>query len=424
MRRPALLLALALGTACRGDGAGEKIRLRFWGLGREGEVVQHLVAGFEQLHPGVTVEVQQIPFTAAHEKLLTAFVGEATPDLAQLGNTWVPEFAALNALEPLGGYVHRSPTVDSASFFPGIWHTNLIGDTLFGLPWYVDTRVVFYRRDLLRQAGYDSLPGSWQGWVQAMRAVKRVVGPGRYPIYLPTNEWFQPVIFGLQEGSPILKDGGRYGAFEDPAFRRAFDFYLSLYRDSLAPIAGLNDIANPYQEFARGYFTMWITGPWNLGEFASRLPDSLQNIWGTAPLPGPEGPATGVSLAGGSSLVIFRTSRHKALAWQLMEYLSSVENQQRFFALSGDLPTREDAWTDSLRNDRLTRAFWTQLHRIEPTPKVPEWEEIATKVYDYAEQSIRGGVPADTALRRLDRDVNQILEKRRWLLSRHAEREP
>ncbi len=421
MRRPALCLGLALLAACRGDGARETVTLRFWGLGREGEVVQQLVNGFEREHPGISVEVQQVPWTAAHEKLLTAFVGEATPDLAQLGNTWVPEFAALHALEPLGGYVRDSPVVDSTDFFPGIWRTNLIGDTLFGLPWYVDTRVVFYRRDLLRRAGYDSFPGSWDDWVRALRALKREIGPNRYPVYLPTNEWVQPVIFGLQAGSPILKDGGRYGAFEDPAFRRAFEFYLSLYRDSLAPVKGLNDIANPYQEFTRGYFTMWITGPWNLGEFARRLPDSMQSSWGTAPMPGPTGPASGLSLAGGSSLVMFRASRHKALAWQLMEYLSSLESQRRFFALTGDLPAREDAWTDSLRTDRVTRAFWTQLHRVEPTPKVPEWEEIATKVYDYAEQSIRGGVPADTALRRLDRDVNQILEKRRWLLSHTAE---
>ena len=54
--------------------------------------------GFEQEQPGIHVSVQQIPWTAAHEKLLTAYVGDATARLAQLGNTWVAEFAALDAL--------------------------------------------------------------------------------------------------------------------------------------------------------------------------------------------------------------------------------------------------------------------------------------------------------------------------------------
>jgi multiple sugar transport system substrate-binding protein len=57
---------------------------------------------------------------------------------------------------------------------------------------------------------------------------------------------------------------------------------------------------------------------------------------------------------------------------------------------------------------------------VEAPPRVPEWEQIATKVLDFAEQSIRGGVPGDTVLARLDRDVNHLLEKRRWLLQRGA----
>src|SRR5687768_18608800 len=87
--------------ACANAEAGDQVTLRLWAMGREGEVVAELIPAFEKEHPGIHVEVQQIPWTAAHEKLLTAYVGEATPDIAMLGNTWVPEFVALNALEPL-----------------------------------------------------------------------------------------------------------------------------------------------------------------------------------------------------------------------------------------------------------------------------------------------------------------------------------
>ena len=136
-------------------------------------------------------------------------------------------------------------------------------------------------------------------------------------------------------------------------------------------------------------------------------------------IPGPTGDSSGVSLAGGSSLVLFRSSPNKAAAWQLIEFLSRPEQQRRFYQLTGDLPARKEAWQDSsLIGDPYIHAFWEQLQRVAPTPKVPEWELIATKVFDYAEQSIRGGAPPDEVLRRLDRDVNGILEKRRWLLAR------
>lgn len=388
-------------------------------MGREGEVVQELTRDFERENPGIRVRVQRIPWTAAHEKLLTAHVGDATPDLAQLGNTWISEFIALNALAPLDARVAASRVIRRDGYFAGIWDTNVIDGMLYGIPWYVDTRVIFYRTDLLERAGYRAPPSTWREWRVAMERVKVQGGDGRFAIFLPTNEWAQPVILGLQAGSPLLRDGGRYGAFSDSAFRRGFDFYLALFEDGLAPVLGNQQMANVYEEFAKGMFAMYITGPWNIGEFQRRLPDSLQGRWATAPLPGPDGGLSGISLAGGSSLVVFRGSEHKAEAWRLVEYLSRPEQQVRFYRLTGDLPAVKMAWQDStLAGNVYAAAFYEQLQRVAPMPKVPEWELIATKVIDYAELAIRGGTPSVDVLERLDREVDRILEKRRWMLDR------
>ncbi|MEJ7809854.1 MAG: sugar ABC transporter substrate-binding protein [Gemmatimonadaceae bacterium] len=388
-------------------------------MGREGEVVAELARDFERENPGVHVRVQQIPWTAAHEKLLTAHVGGATPDIAQLGNTWVPEFVALDALERLDARIARSAVVQGSGYFPGIWATNVVNGGTFGIPWYVDTRVIFYRKDLLARAGYPVPPATWPEWRAAMEAIKKQVGKDRFAIFLPTNEWAQPVILGMQNGSPLLKDGARYAAFSDTSFRRAFEFYTALFRDGLAPVAGNNDVANVYQEFERGLFAMYITGPWNIGEFSRRLPASMRGKWATAPLPGPTGGASAVSMAGGSSLVVFDKSPHKAEAWKLVEFLSRPEQQVRFYALTGDLPARLESWRDSsLAGNEYARAFYDQLGRVLPMPQVPEWELIATKVFDYAERTIRGGVPPERALKGLDEEVNRILEKRRWMLAR------
>lgn len=423
-RRAALSLAAAaaLLLSCGRDGAGGKT-VRFWAMGREGEVVQELVRDFEAEHPDVRVDVQQIPWSAAHEKLLTAFVGGSTPDVAQLGNTWIGEFVALGALEPLGPRV-ASSTVRAESFFPGIWDTNVIEGAAYGVPWYVDTRVLFYRSDLLAEAGYDEMPATWSGWREAMEAVKRRGGDDRFALFLPTNEYTQPVIFGLQAGSPLLKDHATRGDFSGPEFREAFRFLVGLYRDGLAPPVGNTEIANLYTEFARGYFAMYITGPWNLGEFERRLPPEFGGDWATAPLPGPDGAASGVSLAGGSSLVLFRGSERKDAAWKLVEFLSRPESQIRFYGLTGDLPARVEAWSDpSLAEDARVRAFGEQLTRVVATPKIPEWEQIGTRVMIRAEEAIRGAVSPDSALAALDRDANRILEKRRWMMEKQAERE-
>src|SRR5688572_5549464 len=419
----ALVGLIPLSAACGNADGAREVEIRFWAMGAEGEQVAKLVPQFERENPGIRVRVQQIPWTAAHEKLLTAHVGKSTPDVAQLGNTWIPEFEALGALRALPTFIEKSSVIDQESFFPGIWATNVVDDTVYGIPWYVDTRVLFYRKDLLAQAGWREMPTTWADWRRAMEDIKRTVGKDRWAIFLPTNEWAQPAILGMQAGSPILKDGGRWGAFSDPEFMRALEFYLGLYRDGLAPVYGNTDVANLFQEFERGLFVFYITGPWNIGEFGRRLPDELQDDWATAPLPGPTGPASGLSTAGGSSLVLFRESEHPDEAWKFIEFMSRPEIQVRFYQLTGDLPPRLEAWEDTVlsRNDKA-RAFREQLDRVQPVPLVPEIELIMAKLIEYAEQSIRGGVPPADAMRRLDAEVNTILEKRRWMLERRIAR--
>ena len=385
-------------------------------MGREGEVVSQLIPAFERQHPGIKVDVQQIPWSAAHEKLLTAFVGDATPDIAMLGNTWVPEFVALDALEPLDTRVAKSADVTRSDYFPGIWSTNVVDGVTYGVPWYVDTRVIFYRSDLLAKAGYDRMPTTWADWRGAMQKIKSQMSAKQYPLLIPITEWPPPVILGLQARSPLLRDDGRYGAFSQPPFRKAFDFYVGLFRDGLAPALSGTEISNLYQEFERGNIAMYISGPWQIGEFTNRLPKALQDKWMTASLPGVNGP--GVSLAGGASLSLFRSSTHKQEAWALMEYLSRPEIQLRFYTLTGDLPARRESWRDTtLANNRYAHAFREQLDRVVPTPQVPEWEQIATKVLEHGEQAVRGRMSVDQALATLDRDVDGLLEKRRFLMS-------
>ncbi len=406
-----------LGSA--GCGRAQDNAVRFWAMGREGEVVTELLQGFYKEQPDVQVRVDQLPWSAAHEKLLTAFAGDATPDLAQLGNTWLPELVALGALEPLDALAKGPQGVDQSDYFAGIWDTNVVAGQLYGLPWYVDTRVLFYRRDLLSQAGFETPPRTWAEWLQMQHAIKRVVGPDKYATLLPLNEYDPLVALSLQQSEPLLREGGRYGNFRSADFGRTLDFYLSMYKQKLAPPASSNEVANVWNEFARGYFSFYITGPWNIGEFKRRLPAELQQSWMTAPMPGPNGP--GASTAGGSSLAVFARSPRKAAAWKVVEYLSRPAVQQQFHAMTGNLPPRRSAWQgQALKDDIYTAAFGAQLELAKAVPKVPEWERIATELRVVLEAVVHGDLPVSRAAAELDLRADRILEKRRWMLDRGA----
>jgi multiple sugar transport system substrate-binding protein len=387
----------------------QQTRIEFWGLGREGEVVAELIPEFER-ETGIHVDIQQIPWTAAHEKILTAHVGNSLPDVAQVGNSWMSELVTVGAIIPLDDTL-----VPRADYFPGIWDTNVVDGTLYGIPWYVDTRVLFYRTDMI-----PTPPRTWSEWTSIMERLKAgSKSRDFYALVMPTNEWPQPVVMALQRGARLVDERG-HALFDEPQFIEGFSFYVDLFRRGFAPTVSNTQVANLYQQFGEGQFAMFISGPWDIGNLRTRLTAEQQKTWSTAPLPASDGtPYPGVSLAGGSSLVITKRSQKQDAAKKFIAFLSRPEIQARFFELSGDLPARRSAWNaPGLIDDREIAAFRTQLDRTVALPRVPEAENIVNAIAEHGQLAIRGQYSAREAALALDEKIEKMLEKRRWVLSR------
>lgn len=410
-RRGALaLMAGGAAAACTPRRDGETV-LRFWAMGNEGGTVGKLMPEFERRNPGVRVSVQPLPWTAAHEKLLTAYAGASLPDVSQIGNTWVAELTAIGALSPTPAEAANLLTDQ----FPAVLETNEIAGRAMTTPWYVDTRLLFYRKDLLARAGFDAPPEDWAEWKRAMHAIKRVAGGDNYAILLPLNEFEQLLTFGLQIDEPLLRDRDTRGNFSNPGFVAALAFYRSLFDEQLAPLASSTQISNVWTEFARGYFSFYFSGPWSVGDFRSKLPASFQSNWATAGVPGPNG--LGASAPGGSSLAVFKSSQHQEAAWALVRYLSEPSVQAQFNTIVGDLPARQSAWDIAgVERDPMLAPFRGQLARAKAVPKVPEWERIVTEMQIVAERMVRGEYTPEAAAAEIDRRADRLLEKRRWMM--------
>lgn len=415
-RRDALGLALAAPlalTAAACTGRADAGTIRFWAMGNEAANVPALMPAFQRANPGTRVEIQPLPWTAAHEKLLTAYAGDSLPDVSQIGNTWLAELAAIGALAPLPA-TERDLIADN---FPAVLDTNRIGDTVYAVPWYVDTRLQFYRTDLFARAGYGAPPTNWADWKAALHKVKRAAGEGNFAILLPINEFEQLLTFALQVDEPLLRDNGTRGNFSSPGFRAALGFYKSLFDEKLAPLASSTQISNVWNEFARGFFSVYLSGPWTVGDMKARLPAAFQSHWTTAPMPGPTAP--GASAPGGSSLVVFANARDPAAAWRLVRHLADPAVQAKFNALTGDLPARRSAWTAAgLASDPLMKPFADQLGHAKAVPKVPEWERIVSEMQVVAERMVRGQFTVDEAAAEIDARADRLLEKRRWMMNK------
>jgi len=365
------------------------------------------------------VSLHQLPDGRACEAA-DGFRRSATAGCGAARKHWIPELAELHALEALAPRVQQSAAVQPSDYFDGIWSTNLIDGVLYGVPWYVDTRLLFYRTDLLKKAGFDAPPENWREWRRTLAALKEQAGAQRFSILLPLNEFEPLTALALQQREPLLREGGGRGNFDSPGFRKALGFYVEMFDRGWAPVVSEAQISNVWDEFGRGYLPI-TSRPWNIAEFRRRLPPERSHDWMTAVLPGPDGP--GASIAGGSSLVIFAASHRKEQAWQLIEYLSRPDVQERFRALTGDLPPRRSAWNlPALAADPYARAFRQQLELARPAPRCRNGNTSKMNCGWSASWPQRGRSRWNGPRGELNQRVDAILEKRRWMLARAGSR--
>ncbi len=407
------LAALPLLPMLGGCGARGGDGLTIWAMGNEGANLPELLKSLALPAGMPPITVQPLPWTAAHEKLLTGFAGNSLPAIGQVGNSWIAEMAAIGAITPVPA--SASGLLDDQ--FAAVVDTNRIAGRTWAVPWYVDTRLQYYRKDLFARAGYAAPPPGWTEWKAALHKVKGAAGDGNYAILYPLNEYEQLTTLALSAGARMLRDDGARGAFSDPEFKAALGFYKSLFDEKLAPVASSAQISNVWNEFARGYFSVFLSGPWTIGDMKSRLPAAMQAKWGTAPNPGPDG--IGSAAPGGSSLVVFAGTENSDAAWDVLTRLLAPAAQLKFHELTGSLPARRSVWREAgLASDPVVAPFATQLDHATALPKVPEWERIVTEMQVVAERMVRGQYSVDAAAKEIDRRADRLLEKRRWMLGK------
>jgi multiple sugar transport system substrate-binding protein len=365
------------GEVDTGAASGE---ITVWAMGTEGENLQVLADAFMAANPDVTVEVTAVPFDAAHDRIVAAIAGEEGPDVTQIGTTWMGEFANL------GGFDATPSNIDPSQFFEGAWDTTVVDGTSYGVPWYVETRLLYYRTDLAEEGGVTEPPADWDA-VKAM--AEGIQGAGaQYGINLQpggTGAWQTFMPFFWQAGGEIMDAEGNF-TLDGEACVAALTFYDSFFEEGLtAPAAG--DVPLEGQ-FANGDVGSFISGPWMIGIVTDAGADPA--TWTVAHQPTEE---AGTSFVGGSNLGVLADSDNKNAAWAFIEYLSQPEVQVTWYETVSDLPSVQSAWDDeALSGDELLTAFGDQLSDAKAPPAIATWEEVAAEIDAVIEQVTVGDV--------------------------------
>jgi multiple sugar transport system substrate-binding protein len=399
-------------TACGrsgGDSGGEQARsvsggaatgtITVWAMGTEGEKLSVLAKDFEAANPGVSVKITPVPWDAAHDKLATAIAGRQTPDVSLIGTTWMGEFAKTGALDP------TPDVIDKNQFFAGAWDTTAVSGTSYGVPWYVETRLLYYRKDLAQRAGVQP-PASWSELTAFATALQQKAN-AKWGLYLQPGgqgSWQTFLPFAWQNGATLADADNKNYTLDSPEMAKALDYYASFFKAGLSP----KDLAQGQLEqgFVNGSIASFVSGPWYIGILKDLGGASIVDKIGLAQLPKEK---TGTSFVGGGDLVVFKDSKNRDSAWKFVQYLSKPQTQVAWYRTVSDLPAVKASWDDpTLKSDPMLSQFGQQLNDAKSPPTVSTWEQVASVIDGEVEKAAKGGESGSSAVTAMQRKASQI----------------
>jgi N,N'-diacetylchitobiose transport system substrate-binding protein len=370
VRRSAVALAAAAALTVAGCGsesgeaaAGGERTLTVWIMEGTNPDVQpffdELATAFQQ-RTGATLDVQFMQWGAAKDRFTTAIAGQTTPDVAEIGTTWVGEFGDTGALVDLAPRVQEAGLSDR--LLPGLVEAGTLDGSLYGLPWYAGVRSIVYRTDVFAELGLAP-PTTWDELVAVGQRIKEA-RPDLLPLPVAGDNEFIVYPFLWGTGGEIATRAGESwtSGVDSPQAREGIRFYsdLALVHGFSTPAAANWRETDLRDSFTKGQSAMIFSGSWTPKAILEAAPD-LQGKIGAFPVPGPTG-GLAPSVVGGSVLSVFETSDDPDLAWQLVEMMGTGEFATKWAQESSYFPgTTAELDEAAQSTDPLVAPFAQQM---------------------------------------------------------------
>lgn len=282
----------------------------------------------------VQVEAQNMTWDSAWDELLRIALYGQGPDVSEIGSTWLSSLIDMQAIRPLTSWDLGFLRAQERFFPAARWAVIKPGDyRVWAVPWYTDTRVIYYRRGWLKQAGVEEAT-AFETTASLVSTLERLQTGGiDVPWAMPSRGLdvvYTAASWVWEAGGHFRTRDGRHLRLHEPEALAGLRSYFELHRFLAPPAQGL-DAMGIDALFREGKVAALVSGPWLMGQLAgSRM--SLSNV-GVVPVPG-------IPFVGGSHLVIWRHARDERSVIRLMQYLTSPELQRHCFQQMGILPSR------------------------------------------------------------------------------------
>jgi ABC-type sugar transport system permease subunit/ABC-type glycerol-3-phosphate transport system substrate-binding protein len=381
--------------------ANEPETINFWHVGTNDDILMYrrMAVRFEE-KTGIRVVVTPLGWNNFEQKYLTALAAQLPPDIGSTNTAGPYEYGRVAGVVDLAKEFPEDLAALQSEIFPDLWPQYTFEGKTFGIPHQVTTLLLFYRKDIFAKLGLEP-PATWSEMISVVEALERE--NYQFGYYWTRDDAWAMDTWSFPFGATRYTADGLQTMWNTPAFIHGAQFAMRLWNLHNMP---LDKSAKPVELFAlaendEGLLQpMFIDGAWRYMEIMTKAP-GLRNQWGIAPPPAADNGKTRL-VAGGTALVIFRLSPHKAAAMKWARFIMSPEMQLE--ALRDHLFNRGDRselYTAPSRrmfelydlplDSGTTQAIMTTLKRIGTTPKVAG-ELQADRILDKALKQIRGEI--------------------------------
>ncbi|CAM5551034.1 Extracellular solute-binding protein OS=Streptomyces tendae OX=1932 GN=GUR47_05790 PE=4 SV=1 [Streptomyces tendae] len=415
-RSLALLSALVLSAglaACSSsggssDGAGDgRTALDVW-LMRDSvsaKFQKEFETGFEKAHPDIDVKIQIQEWEGIGEKVTAALASNDAPDVIEVGNTQVAQYAQSGGLTD---FSDRVGDLGGADWLEGLAEPGSYEGKQYGIPYYAANRVVIHRTDLFEKAGID--PARIRTRDQWIEATRKLNTGGTQGIYLPGQNWYVLSGFVWDEGGDLAvkSDGEWKGGLDSPGALRAMDFYRRLQALGKGPKD--SDEARPPQAevMAKGQVAQIIAVPGGAKVIEEQNPE-LKGKLGFFPIPGKTADRPGAVFTGGSDLVVPAVAAHQEEAFTLIRELTGDAWQKKLAVAMSYVPNKTTL-AGAVADDPGTAAMAAGAANGHATPNTPQWAAVEAKnpVKEYM-TAVLTGKDAESAAAGASRTITETL---------------
>lgn len=421
--RGVLLLAAALAAAgCRGGepqpepSGPPRVRLVF----RHGRVsgfeglFRQILAGFEKENPGVVVAEEYMPWDSGQQHQLYAINLEGRTssfDLMGLDIVWIAEFARAGWLEDLTPSF--GPT-EQAQFLPGTIQAATFEGRIHAVPWFADSGLLYYRKDLLERFGHKP-PETWRDLVRVARDVLERAKDPQLAGFVWQGKQYEGLVCNAMEylasnGARIVDERGSW-ALDEARAGAALGFMAGLvHRERVSPELVLAaDEETTRHIFGDGNAVFLRNWPYALGIFA-KPGSKVAGKVGIASLPRfPGHPSAGT--LGGWYMGVNRFSKHPVEAYALARYLASPEVERLVYDRIGYLPARASLYRDGklLKAHPELRDLGRILAVAKPRPVTPHYMNVSDVLQTELSAALAGLKTPEKALRDIRVQLEPVL---------------